>query len=38
MHTYFNIHHLSVTMLRFFTVYGPMGALPLPPPPPKALL
>lgn len=25
MHTYFNIYHMSVTGLRFFTVYGPMG-------------
>jgi len=25
MHTYFNIHGMSVTALRFFTVYGPYG-------------
>jgi UDP-glucuronate 4-epimerase len=25
MHTYYNIHHFSVTALRFFTVYGPRG-------------
>eukprot|EP00192_Tetraselmis_astigmatica_P012320 CAMPEP_0117658960 /NCGR_PEP_ID=MMETSP0804-20121206/6160_1 /TAXON_ID=1074897 /ORGANISM="Tetraselmis astigmatica, Strain CCMP880" /LENGTH=408 /DNA_ID=CAMNT_0005465551 /DNA_START=303 /DNA_END=1529 /DNA_ORIENTATION=+ len=24
-HTYFNIHGMSITALRFFTVYGPMG-------------
>ncbi len=24
-HTYYNIHGLSVTGLRFFTVYGPWG-------------
>lgn len=27
MHTYFNIYGMSVTALRFFTVYGPMGEL-----------